>query len=63
MGGLFLCLFLGWRWGWPQVKAGLTNKGALANERTVQFFYGVTKFVSPVLILIVLLGGLGVFKG
>ncbi|MEN6479071.1 MAG: sodium-dependent transporter [Anaerolineales bacterium] len=61
IGGLFLCLFLGWRWGWPQVKAGLTNGGTLRNERFAQFFYGVAKFVSPVLILVVLLGGLGVF--
>jgi len=61
VGGLFLCLFLGWRWGWPQVKASLTNNGTLPNERLVQFFYGVSKFVAPVLILVVLLGGLGVF--
>ncbi|MGI6376555.1 MAG: sodium-dependent transporter [Anaerolineae bacterium] len=61
VGGLFLCIFLGWRWGWPQVKEGLTNRGTLGNQAMVTFFYGVAKFISPVLILVVLLGGLGLF--
>ncbi|MHB9034630.1 MAG: sodium-dependent transporter, partial [Anaerolineae bacterium] len=60
VGGLFICLFVGWAWGWPQVKDALTNGGKLRNQRLVTFFYGVTKFVSPLLVLVVLLAGLGV---
>lgn len=58
LGGLFMCLFVGWAWGFAEVKQALTNKGTLPNERIVRAFFGVIKFVTPVLVLIVLLNGL-----
>jgi len=61
VGGLFICLFVGWRWGYPQVKAELTNGGKLNNERIVRAFFGIAKIVTPVLVLVVLLNGLGLF--
>ncbi|MGI5915831.1 MAG: sodium-dependent transporter [Anaerolineae bacterium] len=61
VGGLFICLFVGWKWSYQDVKRALTNEGTLNNERAVAAFYGVAKFVSPVLVLVVLLNGLGLF--
>lgn len=60
LGGLSLSIFVGWVWGWPQVKRALSNDGQLKNEKFIQVFYGVIKFVSPVLVLVVLLSSLGV---
>ncbi|NLS75938.1 MAG: sodium-dependent transporter [Chloroflexi bacterium] len=61
VGGFFITLFVGWVWGKAQVMNALTNQGALKNERIVNLFIGVCKFVTPVLVFIVLLNGLGLF--
>lgn len=58
VGGLCLSLFVGWVWGFAEVKAALTNTGTLPNERLVRALFGIIKFVTPVLVLIVLLNGL-----
>lgn len=58
VGGLFLCVFAGWRWGSANIKAALTNDGALRNEKVVQAFTGLVKFVTPTLVLVILLAGL-----
>jgi len=60
VGGFFVCLFVGWVWGYDQVKRALSNDGALRNERVIQGFFGIVKFVTPVLVLLVLLDGLNV---
>ena len=62
VGGLFICLFAGWRWGAAEMRRELTNGGALTNARIVNLFIGIVKFVTPVLVFIVLLNGLGVIK-
>jgi neurotransmitter:Na+ symporter, NSS family len=62
VGGIFICLFVGWVWGFGQVRDALTNNQVLRNGRLVNLFYGVVKFVSPLLILAVLLKGLGILK-
>ncbi len=59
IGGIFICLFVGWRWSYPELKKVLSNDGALRNERFIAAFRGVVKFVSPVAVLVVLLSGLG----
>ncbi len=59
VGGLFICVFVGWFWGGTQVRDALSNSGALKNERIISLFLGVVKFVSPILVLVVLLSGLG----
>jgi NSS family neurotransmitter:Na+ symporter len=61
VGGLFLAVFAGWFWGYPQVKAALTNEGKLANEGVVKILYGILRFITPILVVIVLLKGLKVF--
>lgn len=58
IGGFFVCLFVGWKWGYPEVKEALSNQGALRNESIVRAFYGTVKFVTPVLVFVVLLRGL-----
>jgi NSS family neurotransmitter:Na+ symporter len=58
--GLLMCVFVGWIWGYPEVKRALTNDGALKNEKLVHILFGIIKFVSPVLIVLVLLNGLKV---
>lgn len=60
VGGLFVCLFAGWRWGAAEMRRELTNDGALANARTANLFIGIAKFVAPALVFIVLLNALGV---
>ncbi len=60
VGGLFICIFVGWVWGGKQVKAALSNEGKLKNESIVRLFLFIVRYIAPVLILIVLLNGLGV---
>ncbi|HPL26846.1 MAG TPA: sodium-dependent transporter [Anaerolineae bacterium] len=59
IGGLFICLFVGWKWGYPELQRALSNEGALNNRGIVRAFYGIAKVVSPVLVFVVLLSGLG----
>ncbi|MGI6665912.1 MAG: sodium-dependent transporter [Bacillota bacterium] len=58
LGGIFICLFVGWRWGSDKIKAALTNGGTLRNEVLVTLFTGVVKVITPALVLIILLAGL-----
>ncbi len=60
VGGLFVCLFVGWRWGASEIKAALSNGGKLDNHAVISAFTGVVKVISPALVLVVLLTGLGI---
>ncbi len=60
LGGLLICLFVGWVWGYKNMKAALSNHGALSNERVITGLFLLVKFVAPVLILIIMLNGLGI---
>ncbi|MEA5078204.1 MAG: sodium-dependent transporter [Anaerolineaceae bacterium] len=62
IGGLFIAIYVGWVWGWPKFKAALTNEGNLQNEKLVRAIFIILKFVTPVLVAIVLLAGLNVIK-
>jgi NSS family neurotransmitter:Na+ symporter len=62
VGGLFICLFVGWQWARQDAVATLTNGGVLRNARFVSLFLALVKFVTPVLVFVVLLSGLGVIK-
>ncbi len=59
--GLMICLFIGWVWGRENVRRALSNNDALSNRKLVDIYFFLVKFVSPVLVLLVLLKGLGVF--
>jgi neurotransmitter:Na+ symporter, NSS family len=58
VGGFFITLFAGWFWGKSKYFAQISNEGSLKNERAAKFLFTITRFVSPVLVLIVLLRGL-----
>jgi neurotransmitter:Na+ symporter, NSS family len=62
LGGLFICLFVGWRWARADAIATLSNEGALGNRRFITLFLTLVKFLTPVLVFVVLLNGLGVIK-
>jgi len=61
VGGLFIAIFVGWVWGRKNLEAELSNHGALQNKRLVSAFYFVLRFITPVLVVVILLSGLGVF--
>lgn len=63
IGGLFIALFVGWFWGRKNVFEALTNNGALKNEGVVRAFWVIVRFVTPVLVALVLLNGLGIIGG
>ncbi|MEN6410250.1 MAG: sodium-dependent transporter [Anaerolineaceae bacterium] len=58
VGGLFLAIFVGWAWGRKNFQAALSNDGALANQRITNVIFFILRFITPVLVLIVLLNGL-----
>lgn len=61
IGGLLIVVFIGWVLGWNLIEKALTNSGKLKNTGVVRAFFFVTRFVTPLLVLIVLLNGFGVF--
>lgn len=60
LGGLFICIFVGWFWGLSAVKKHLSNEGKITNSGIVNAFFYVVKFVTPVLLVLVLLNGLNI---
>lgn len=60
VGGLFLCVFAGWVLRWDKLKQWLSNNGTLDNEGVVRGYYWIVKYVTPILVLIILLTGLGI---
>lgn len=60
VGGLLICLFVGWKWGFSPLSQALSNEGKLDNLQFVRAFFGVVKVVTPVLVFVVLLRGLGI---
>ena len=58
LGGLLICLFAGWVVGPDWMRGELTNQGTLGNEWLVRGVCFLLRYVSPVLILVVLLRGL-----
>jgi NSS family neurotransmitter:Na+ symporter len=60
LGGIFICLFVGWVWGYERMKEALTNSGTLTIAILKPLFF-IIRYVSPLLILIVMLKGFGLF--
>jgi NSS family neurotransmitter:Na+ symporter len=58
VGGLFLAMFIGWVWGKPALERELSNEGKLNNQKLISWFLVIVRFVTPVLILLILLRGL-----
>lgn len=62
-GGIAIALFVGWAWGERAFAAQLSNQGQLHNRALARVLCLLLRWVTPVLILLVMLAGLGVFGG
>jgi neurotransmitter:Na+ symporter, NSS family len=58
IGGLFICLFVGWVWGEEKVRAALSNDGDLHNSAMISTFFFIVRYVAPITIVVILLRGL-----
>ena len=58
LGGILICLFVGWVYGLPQVERQLSNNGQLKNAALVRAVFFIVRYVTPLLIALVLLHGL-----
>lgn len=59
-GGLLIAVFTTWVWGWKKFKTVTSNDGSIANEKGTRGIFMILKFVSPVLVAIILLTGLNI---
>jgi NSS family neurotransmitter:Na+ symporter len=62
VGGIIICVFVGWKLGQRVIVEEASNEGTLKNLAFLKFFTFVVRYVAPVAILLVLLNGLGVIK-
>jgi len=61
LGGICIALFVGWVWGAGNFSQVLSNRGGLHNGTLARAIFFVLRWVSPLLILAVMLKGLGLF--
>ena len=61
IGGLFIAIFVGWVWGSNNVVKALNNEGTLNNQMIISVFMFIIRYITPILVIVILLGGLGVF--
>lgn len=60
-GGILVALFVGWVWGFGNLRNALTNHGQLQNTHIVKLVFNLLRYVTPLLILLVMLKGLKLF--
>ena len=58
LGGILLAVFVGWVWGADKFGQALSNQGTLGNRATIRVVFFLLRYISPVLILLVMLKGL-----
>lgn len=58
-GGICLALFTGWVYGRDRLQAELSNNGQLGNARLAAAVFMLLRYVTPLLIMLVMLRGLG----
>jgi NSS family neurotransmitter:Na+ symporter len=61
LGGILICLFVGWVYGWREMHKQLSNDGELGNTLLLKLIFLLVRFVTPLSIAAVLLHGLKVF--
>lgn len=61
LGGILMCLFVGWVYGLPNLEKRLSNEGTLNNRGLIRAVFFLVRFIAPLSIAIVLLHGLKVF--
>jgi NSS family neurotransmitter:Na+ symporter len=62
VGGLFTALFVGWFWNRNRLNQALTNNGQINTGRFVPLYLIIIRFITPLLVLVILLNGLGILK-
>ncbi len=62
VGGIVICIFVGWRLGKTVIIDEASNGGVLNNALFLRFLTFSLRYVAPIAILLVLLNGLGVMK-
>jgi len=58
LGGILLAVFVGWVWGADKFNQALSNQGKISNRATTSMVFFLLRYISPVLILLVMLKGL-----
>jgi NSS family neurotransmitter:Na+ symporter len=61
-GGLLIALFVGFVVKKEELVAELSNHGALGNRRLIGAFYLITRYIAPVLLVLVFLNSIGVIR-
>jgi NSS family neurotransmitter:Na+ symporter len=61
LGGILICLFVGWVYGLPEMERQLGNDGKLRNSLVVKTVFVLIRYITPLSIAAVLLHGLKVF--
>lgn len=61
LGGLFISLFIGWKFGRKKVQAEI-EKGGSISQRFLAVFMFLVKFIAPIAIAIVFLSGIGLLN-
>ncbi len=62
VGGLFITIFVGWVWGIGKVQDTLSINGKLSNQGINKAIFFIIRYITPVLLFVVLLGGLNIIK-
>jgi len=62
VGGFFICLYVGYKMKYADIMDELTNHGRLENEGRARFIRFLTRYVSPLLILLIFLNSIGLMK-
>ena len=61
VGGILICLFVGWVYGLPQLEKQLSNDGTIDNKPLIRVLFFTVRYITPVSIAVVLLHGLKLF--
>jgi len=62
VGGIVICIFVGWRLGKVVIVDEASNEGALHNTTFLKYLAFSLRYVAPLAILVVLLNGLGIIS-
>jgi len=62
VGGVFICLFVGWKLGKKIIVEEASNDGSLHNLALLKVFTFTVRYIAPIAIVLVLLNGLGILK-
>ncbi len=60
-GGILVALFVGWVWGVDKFSHAISNQNLLKNQVVARLTFFLLRYVSPLLILLVMLKGLNFF--